>query len=156
MKAPLFGMLCAVTMALISISSPSVAQQNTGIIQNTVKECLDHWRANKAKSQAQGITRRDYVAQCRDGFVPTPAVTLAAVPTTTPDTAKTVTGRPLRKRLHSAAPVSARGPRKAMARRSLREPPRLRSAAPSTAVGKTKAVTGTPADAGEHEGSVDW
>jgi hypothetical protein len=97
-------MLCSVTTALISISSPSVAQQNTVVMQNNVKQCLDEWRANRAENKAQVIKKKDYIAQCRDGFVSAAAVTLAAAPATSPDTVKPVTRRSLRKPLPQRAP----------------------------------------------------
>jgi hypothetical protein len=168
MKAPLYPVLCTVTMALISIPAPSVAQQNT------VEECQDEWRANRAENQAKGFKEQDYVAQCRDGFVPAPAVTLRWQ-AATPDTTEAVTGRSLRKRLRSAASATTRATRtvtnrsfkgtfsaapaatlattKAATRRPLRK--RLHSAAPAT-TRRTKAVTGTPTGASKYEGSVDW
>jgi hypothetical protein len=73
LKAPLFGMLRAVTMALISISPPSVAQENSLTIRNTVKQCLDDWRANRAEAKGhheEGVRcafpRRLCASPCRD------------------------------------------------------------------------------------------
>jgi hypothetical protein len=44
MKASVFAVMCGATMTLVSISSPSVAQQKT------VKQCQAAWRANKAEN----------------------------------------------------------------------------------------------------------
>ena len=154
MKGLVFGIASAATIALAAISSPSVAQQDTGITHNTANECLDDWRTNRAKSQAEGITKRDYVAQCRDGFVPAPAVTLVFVPATAPDSRKVVTGRSLSKRQHSAAP-GRKHSKKAVTSRSLREP-RAHSMSPAATVGTNKTVTRTPTGADEREGTVDW
>ena len=38
--------------------------------QKTAKECREEWRANKAANQANGITEKAYVAQCRSGAAP--------------------------------------------------------------------------------------
>ncbi len=65
MKAPLVATVCAVLIGLVSIPSPSIAQQKT------VKQCQDEWRANKAENQAKGIKEKDYVAQCRAGTAAT-------------------------------------------------------------------------------------
>jgi hypothetical protein len=35
--------------------------------QKTAKACLGEWRANKATNQANGVTQKAYVAQCRAG-----------------------------------------------------------------------------------------
>ena len=128
MKVPLFAMLC--TMALISISLPSAAQENTDTIRNTVKQCLDDWRANRG--EAKGLNKREYVAQCRDGFVPARAVTLAAARATTHRTRKVVT------------------------RRSLTSERWLHLAAPAITAESPKAVKGTPTGLGDYEGTVDW
>jgi hypothetical protein len=49
---------------LMTLSSPVVAQQKTA------KECREEWRANKAANQANGVTEKAYVAQCRGGAAP--------------------------------------------------------------------------------------
>ena len=38
--------------------------------QKTAKECREEWRANKAANQANGVTEKAYVAQCRGGAAP--------------------------------------------------------------------------------------
>lgn len=64
--------------------------------QKTVKQCTEEWRANKAANQAQGITEKNYVAQCRAG-------TAAATPPAAP-TQPAQTTRP------TAAPTAAPAP----------------------------------------------
>jgi hypothetical protein len=54
--------------------------------QKTVKACQDEWRANKADSQAKGITEKAYVAQCRAGG---PSAQPASAPAATPPSAAT-------------------------------------------------------------------
>src|SRR5262245_7437872 len=71
---------CAVIGASI-LSFPALAQQKT------VKACEAEWRANKDANQAQGITLKTYVTQCRSGASAAqpsqPATTTAAAPATT-------------------------------------------------------------------------
>lgn len=71
---------CAVIGASI-LSFPALAQQKT------VKACETEWRANKDANQAQGITLKAYVTQCRAGASAAqpsqPATTTAAAPATT-------------------------------------------------------------------------
>jgi hypothetical protein len=70
---------CAVIGASI-LSFPALAQQKT------VKACEAEWRANKDANQAQGITLKAYVTQCRAGASAAqpsqPATTTAAAPAT--------------------------------------------------------------------------
>jgi hypothetical protein len=47
--------------------------------QKTVKACQQEWRANKAANQANGITEKAYVTQCRSG-----AATATAAPAPAP------------------------------------------------------------------------
>ena len=56
--------------------APAPSAAGTG--QKTAKDCRDEWRANKAANQANGITEKSYVAQCRGGAAP--AETTAAPP----------------------------------------------------------------------------
>jgi hypothetical protein len=53
--------LCAATMASMASSSLAIAQQKTA------KACQEEWRADKAASQANGVTEKAYVARCRAG-----------------------------------------------------------------------------------------
>jgi hypothetical protein len=69
-------------------SAPTAAPA-TG--QKTAGACRDEWRANKAANQANGITEKAYVAQCRGGTAPTqttaaPAAPPAPAPSTAPTT----------------------------------------------------------------------
>jgi hypothetical protein len=59
--------------------------------QKTAGACRDEWRANKAANQANGITEKAYVAQCRSGAGPiqttaAPAAPPAPAPTVAPAT----------------------------------------------------------------------
>src|SRR6516225_5679173 len=56
-----FGTLCLAIISASILSFPVAAQQKT------VKACQEEWRANKADNQANGITEKAYVAQCRAG-----------------------------------------------------------------------------------------
>jgi hypothetical protein len=84
--------LCSAVLGCMSLSSHAVAQQKTA------KACQAEWRANKASNQANGITEKAYVAQCRGGAA---AVEPTAVPTapasppaaTTPRVSRTATGQ---------------------------------------------------------------
>jgi hypothetical protein len=51
--------------------------------QKTAKACREEWQANKTAYQANGVTERTYVAQCRAGVTPTaaPATPTAPAPT---------------------------------------------------------------------------
>jgi hypothetical protein len=56
------------------LSLPAVAQQKT------VRACQAEWRANKDANQAQGITEKAYVAQCRAAAATTTTAAPAAPP----------------------------------------------------------------------------
>jgi hypothetical protein len=51
--------------------------------QKSAKACLQEWRANKAAKEANGITQKAFLAQCRAGGAPERA---GAAPTTTANT----------------------------------------------------------------------
>ena len=99
--------ICSAALGLMSLSSGAVAQQKT------VNACQEEWRANKAANQANGVTEKAYVAQCRGGAAPVqptaapatppaPAPTAApAAPAPAPTAAPAGTGPP---------PTSAAGP----------------------------------------------
>jgi hypothetical protein len=72
------GLLAA---ALVVASGPSWAQK-------TVKQCDAEWQANKAAIQASGKTKKDYVANCRQGS--------SAAASTEPRTAAKTTAKPSR------------------------------------------------------------
>ena len=58
----------------MALSSLAIAQQKT------VKACQDEWRANKAANQANGVTEKAYVAQCRGGAAPAQTTAAPAAP----------------------------------------------------------------------------
>jgi hypothetical protein len=62
--------------------APTAAAPQTATGQKTAKACRDEWRANKAANQANGVTEKAYVDQCRGGT--TPAQTTAAPPPPSP------------------------------------------------------------------------
>jgi hypothetical protein len=53
--------LCSAVLGLIALSSLGIAEQKTA------KACLGEWRANKAANEANGVTLKAYLAQCRAG-----------------------------------------------------------------------------------------
>ena len=58
-------------------TAPSTIPSPTSTGQKTVRACREEWRANKAENQANGITEKAYVEQCRTGAAtaaPTPAI----------------------------------------------------------------------------------
>jgi hypothetical protein len=55
---------CRASVVTAQPATPS-PQAATG--QKTVKACQEEWRANKATNQANGITEKAYVVQCRVG-----------------------------------------------------------------------------------------
>lgn len=61
MKRRTVGVTCYAIFMLMAVSSHAVAQQKT------IRACQEEWRANKAANQANGITEKTYVAQCRGG-----------------------------------------------------------------------------------------
>jgi hypothetical protein len=61
-----------------SAPAPTAAAPQTATGQKTAKTCRDEWRANKAANQANGVTEKAYVDQCRGGAAP--AQTTAAPP----------------------------------------------------------------------------
>jgi hypothetical protein len=72
------ALFSALACALVA-SSPALAQQKT------VKACQEEWRANKAANQANKITEKAYVEQCRAGDAPA-ATPTAAKPAPAPST----------------------------------------------------------------------
>ena len=61
MRQQIAVVMCSVVLGLMTLSSAAIAQQKTA------KECREEWRANKAANQANGVTEKAYVAQCRGG-----------------------------------------------------------------------------------------
>src|SRR5215469_14151252 len=76
MRVTPFLVLSSLLVGLIGLSSPVIAQQKS------VKDCQAEWRANKAANEANGITEKAFVAQCRSGNAPA-----AANPSTAPSSA---------------------------------------------------------------------
>jgi hypothetical protein len=75
MRRQIAAMMCSAVLGFVASSSVGVAQQKTA------KACQEEWRANKAANQANGITEKAYVAQCRAGSAPSP---VAPTPTAAP------------------------------------------------------------------------
>src|ERR1700726_3350585 len=65
MRMQIAAVLCSAVLGFMASSSLAIAQQKTA------KACLEEWRANKAANQANGVTEKAYVAQCRAGGAPT-------------------------------------------------------------------------------------
>jgi hypothetical protein len=72
MRRQIAVVMCSAVLGLMMLSSSAIAQQKTA------KDCREEWRANKAANQANGVTEKAYVAQCRGGAAP--AQTTAAPP----------------------------------------------------------------------------
>ena len=68
--------------------APAAAPTAAATGQKTAKECREEWRANKAANQANGVTEKAYVAQCRGGAAPAPT-TAAPTPPPAPPPAPT-------------------------------------------------------------------
>ena len=93
-------------------ATPASPQPATG--QKTVKACQEEWRANKATNQANGITEKAYVVQCRVGGTaaqPPPSIpaaqTRAAPPPAPSASPVSSTAKPAPTTTGSAAPVAA-------------------------------------------------
>jgi hypothetical protein len=74
MRRQIAFVLCSVVIGLIALSSHATAQQKT------VTACQEEWRANKAANQANGVTEKAYVTQCRGGTPPAQTATAPAAP----------------------------------------------------------------------------
>ena len=59
MKPTFATAVCAALVGLLALSQSATAEQKTA------KQCNDDWTANKASIQADGKTKRVFVAQCR-------------------------------------------------------------------------------------------
>jgi hypothetical protein len=79
--------ICSAVLGLMTVSSHVVAQQKT------VAACRDEWRSNKAANQANGITEKAYVAQCRGGAAPAQTSTAPASPPPSAPSAAPATGQ---------------------------------------------------------------
>jgi hypothetical protein len=74
MKRQIALVVCSLVMGLMTLSSHAVAQQKTA------KACQEEWRANKAANQANGVTEKAYVADCRGGAAPAPSAGVPIAP----------------------------------------------------------------------------
>ena len=89
-KLTMRGLASFVAIAAIS-SSGALWDTAAYAQQKTAKECTAEWRANKAQNQAQGITEKAYVAQCRSGTAA--AQPTAAQPTAAPAPSRAAAGQ---------------------------------------------------------------
>src|ERR1700689_1635198 len=88
MRRQVAFIMCSVVMGLIAWSSHATAQQKT------VTACREEWRANKAANQANGVTEKAYVAQCRGDAAPaTTTEAPAAPPVAAPEPKEAVAGQ---------------------------------------------------------------
>jgi len=60
-------------------AAPAPAATATG--KKTAKACREEWKANKAANEANGISEKAYVAQCRGVAAPTQTTVAPAAPT---------------------------------------------------------------------------
>ena len=67
--------------------TPTAAAPSTSPTQRTVRACQEEWRANKATNQANGVTEKAYVAQCRASGAPAQTTAAPAAPAPAPTTA---------------------------------------------------------------------
>jgi hypothetical protein len=68
----LAAVICSTLIGLVILTSQSVAGQKT------IKACQEEWRANKVGNQANGVTERSYVDQCRAGGAPSQPIAAPA------------------------------------------------------------------------------
>jgi hypothetical protein len=87
MRRQIAVVMCSAVFGLMALSSHAIAQQKT------VKACQDEWRANKAANQANGVTEKAYVTQCRSGAAAPAQTTAPAAPAPTPASTATDTGQ---------------------------------------------------------------
>ncbi len=80
MRRQIALVMCSVVLGLMTLSSYAIAQQKTA------KECRGEWRANKAANEANGVTEKAYVAQCRGGATAQPSAAPAPPPAPAPAT----------------------------------------------------------------------
>jgi len=69
-----FLVLSSLLAGLVAIPGHALAQQKS------VSACEAEWRANKAANQAQGITEKAYVTQCRAASAQAPGGATSAAP----------------------------------------------------------------------------
>jgi hypothetical protein len=66
--------LCSAVLGFMASSPLAIAQQKTA------RACLDEWRASKTSNQANEVTQKAYVAQCRAGGAPAQPAAAPATP----------------------------------------------------------------------------
>src|SRR5258708_23926548 len=81
MRRQIAVVMCSAALGFMASPSLAIAQQKTA------KACQEEWRANKAANQANGVTEKAYVAQCRGGGAPTAAPATPAAPAPAPTAA---------------------------------------------------------------------
>lgn len=84
MKRQIAAIMGAAVCGFLASPSLVIAQQKT------VKACQEEWRANKSANQANGVTEKAYVAECRGGGTtaqPTAAPATSEPPSPSPTTA---------------------------------------------------------------------
>ena len=74
MRGQIAVFMCAAAVGFMASPSLAIAQQKTA------KACQEEWRANKAANQANGITEKAYVAECRGGGAPVQPTAVPATP----------------------------------------------------------------------------
>jgi hypothetical protein len=74
MKRQIAVVMYAAVFGVLMLSSHAVAQQKTAAT------CQEEWRANKAANQANGVTEKAYVANCRGGAAPPQTTAAPAAP----------------------------------------------------------------------------
>jgi hypothetical protein len=78
MRSRIAVVMFSAALGFMALSSHATAQQKTA------KACQTEWRANKAANQANGITERAYVAQCRGGGAAAEPTAAPTAPTSPP------------------------------------------------------------------------
>jgi hypothetical protein len=78
MRMQIATTMCALVCGVLASPSLVIAQQKT------VKACQAEWRANKATNQANGVTEKAYVAECRASATAQPAARPSTSETATP------------------------------------------------------------------------
>jgi len=87
MKRQIALVTCAAAFGLMALSSHAMAQQKTAAA------CQAEWRANKAANQANGVTEKAYVANCRGGAAPTQNTAAPAAPSSPTAAAQPASGQ---------------------------------------------------------------
>jgi hypothetical protein len=87
MRRQIAAVMCSAVIGLMTLSSQAIAQQRTA------KDCRDEWRANKAANQANGVTEKAFVAQCRGGAAPAETTTAPPPPPLAPAPSAAATGQ---------------------------------------------------------------